>query len=48
MQIIPIQFIVRLRNYSMAAYNNMTTRGLVSWDEEDIIFKDSLVNILDV
>lgn len=47
-QTIPIQFIVRLRNYGMAAHNNTATRGSVSWDKEDIVFKGSRINILNV
>jgi RecQ family ATP-dependent DNA helicase len=47
-QTTPVQFIIRLRNYGLAAHNNSVTYGSVSWDKEDLIFKGTRFNILDV
>ena len=42
----PMQFIVRLRNYGMAAAQAEARRGTVSWDGEDAIHKGIRLNIV--
>jgi hypothetical protein len=44
----PTQFIIRLRNFGMAAHNNTATQGSVSWDKEQIIFKGIRLSVLDI
>ncbi|KAM6513777.1 hypothetical protein FALCPG4_014992 [Fusarium falciforme] len=44
----PTQFIIRLRNFGMAAHNNTAAQGSVSWDKEHIVFKGIRLSILDV
>ncbi|KAM6513757.1 hypothetical protein FALCPG4_014975 [Fusarium falciforme] len=44
----PTQFIIRLRNFGMAAHNNTASQGSVSWDKEHIVFKGIRHSVLDV
>ncbi|RKK19457.1 hypothetical protein BFJ66_g15721 [Fusarium oxysporum f. sp. cepae] len=46
----PTQFIIRLRNFGMAAQNNTAAHGLVSWDKgrEELIYKGIRLSVLDV
>ncbi|KAJ4195495.1 endo-1,3-beta glucanase [Fusarium solani] len=44
----PTQFIIRLRNYGMAADGNRAMPGSVSWDNENPIYKDIRINVLGV
>ncbi|WKT53675.1 hypothetical protein QSH57_004259 [Fusarium oxysporum f. sp. vasinfectum] len=46
----PTQFIIRLRNFGMAAQNNTAAHGSVSWDKgrEELIYKGIRLSVLDV
>jgi superfamily II DNA helicase RecQ len=44
----PTQFIIRLRNYGMAASGQEAIPGSVSWDNEDVIYKGIRINVLGV
>ncbi|KAL6407509.1 uncharacterized protein AUP68_10341 [Ilyonectria robusta] len=44
----PTQFIIQLRNYSMAADSNRAIEGSVSWDRDDAIYKGLRINVLGV
>jgi hypothetical protein len=44
----PTQFIIRLRNYGMAASGQEVMPGSVSWDNEDAIYKGIHINIFGV
>ena len=46
----PTQFIIRLRNFGMAAQNNTASHGSVSWDNsrEQLIYKGTRLGVLDV
>jgi len=44
----PTQFIIRLRNYGMAASGSQAIPGSVSWDNEDAIYKGIRINVLGV
>jgi hypothetical protein len=44
----PTQFIIRLRNYGMAASGYQAMPGSVSWDNEDAIYKGIRINVLGV
>ncbi|KAL6412376.1 uncharacterized protein AUP68_03578, partial [Ilyonectria robusta] len=44
----PTQFIIRLRNYGMAADSNRAMEGSVSWDRDDTIYKGLRINVLGI
>lgn len=44
----PTQFIIRLRNYGMAASGHEAMPGSVSWDNEDAIYKGIRINVVGV
>ncbi|KAL9561239.1 hypothetical protein ACKAV7_014594 [Fusarium commune] len=44
----PTQFIIRLRNYGMAASGYQAMPGSVSWDNEDTIYKGIRISVLGV
>ncbi|RKK72604.1 hypothetical protein BFJ71_g17488, partial [Fusarium oxysporum] len=44
----PTQFIIRLRNYGMAASGQEAMPGSVSWDNEDAIYKGIRINVFGV
>jgi hypothetical protein len=46
----PTQFIIRLRNFGMAAQNNTASHSSVSWDNsrEQLIYKGTRLSVLDV
>ncbi|KAM0277281.1 hypothetical protein ACHAQH_005940 [Verticillium albo-atrum] len=44
----PMQFIFRLRNFSMAAHNNTPAQGSISWDKEEVVFKGMRISVLDI
>jgi hypothetical protein len=46
----PTQFIIRLRNFGMAAQNSTAAHGSVSWDNsrEELIYKGTRLSVLDV
>jgi hypothetical protein len=46
----PTQFIIRLRNFGMAAQNNIASHGSVSWDNsrEQLIYKGTHLSVLDM
>ncbi|KAJ3453241.1 hypothetical protein MRS44_018896 [Fusarium solani] len=44
----PTQFIIRLRNYGMAADGNKAMPGSVSWDDENAVYKGIRINVLGV
>ncbi|KAJ0127365.1 hypothetical protein HZ326_29530 [Fusarium oxysporum f. sp. albedinis] len=44
----PTQFIIRLRNYGMAAGGQEAMPGSVSWDNEDAIYKGIRINVFGV
>lgn len=44
----PTQFIIRLRNFGMAAHNNTAARGSVSWDREQCVYQGSKHSVISV
>lgn len=44
-QTTPVQVIVRLRNYSMAAINSKATLGWVIWNKEDVLFTGIRISV---
>lgn len=44
-QTTPVQFIVRLRNYGVAATNSEATPGSVSWNKEEALFKGIRISV---
>ncbi|KAF6793337.1 hypothetical protein CMUS01_16109 [Colletotrichum musicola] len=44
----PMQFLFRLRNWGMAANSKTASRGSVSWDDNDMVFKGSRINVLEI
>lgn len=44
----PMQFLFRLRNWGISANSRTPARGSVSWDRNDIVFKGSRINVLEI